>query len=128
MNKLGIDDYISSTISINIKDYENSVQIFFCGEIDMQDPEEIFMPFFENIHNKIIEVGLKEVNLNFENLNFLNSSGIKVLIKWIQKGLFLPEKEKYKFKIYASSKIPWQINSLKLLSMLSPTLIEIKVI
>jgi len=125
LNKLQLDNYVSNTITIEICDYDNSVKISFIGEIEMQDPESIFLPLFEKIHNKIIELQLKEIHLDFEKLNFLNSSGIKILIKWIQLAIFLPENQKYKFKIYASSKIPWQSNSLKLLSMLSENLIQI---
>lgn len=122
---LEIEDYITDSLSITIFDKEDFIEVNFLGEIDMLDPESLLLPFFEKIHHKIFELGLKEVHLNFENLNFLNSSGIKVLIKWIQLVLLLPDEKKYEFKIYASSKIPWQINSLKLLSILSPTLIEV---
>ena len=125
MNRLNIEDYITDSLSINIIDKNDSILIEFIGEIDMQDPESLLLPFFEKIHNKLIELELKEINLNFEKLNFLNSSGIKVLIKWIQLVLLLPEERKYHFKIYASSTIPWQINSLKLLSILSKTLIHV---
>ena len=128
MNRLEIADYTGEFVSIKIEDYENTIQISFFGEIDMQDPESLFLPYFENIHQKIVDDCINEVVLNFQNLNFLNSSGIKVIIKWIQIALILPEEKKYKFKILASSKVPWQANSLKLLSMLSQKLIEIIVI
>ncbi len=128
MNRLEIENYITDSLSINIIDKDELIAIEFSGEIDMQDPETLLLPFFEKIHNKILELNLKEICLNFEKLNFLNSSGIKALIKWIQLVLLLPSEKKYTFKIYASSKIPWQINSLKLLSILSSTLIQVIIV
>lgn len=125
MNRFNIEDYITESVSIFVRDYGENIQVLFSGEIDMQDPESVFLPIFERIHNSIVESGIKEIHLNFEKLIFLNSSGIKALIKWIQLDLISPEKDRYKFKIYANPKIPWQANSLKLLSILSPDMIEI---
>jgi hypothetical protein len=97
------------------------------GDIDVQNPEPIFVPFFEQIHNNIIENGIKYVELDFSKLTFLNSSGIKTLIKWITKVTPLPADKKYNFKVIANSQITWQETSLKMLSMLAPGLIEIQI-
>jgi hypothetical protein len=83
--------------------------------------------FFEQIHNNIIENGIKYVELDFSKLTFLNSSGIKTLIKWITKVTPLPADKKYNFKVIANSQITWQETSLKMLSMLAPGLIEIQI-
>ena len=128
MNRFNIEDYVTESVSILIRDYGENIQVLFSGEIDMQDPESMFLPLFERVHNSVVQAGIKEVHLNFEKLIFLNSSGIKVIIKWIQLDLILQEKDRYKFKIYANSKIPWQSNSLKLLSILSPDTIEIIIV
>ena len=65
--------------------------------------------------------------LDFSKLTFLNSSGIKTLIKWITKVTPLPADKKYNFKVIANSQITWQETSLKMLSMLAPGLIEIQI-
>ena len=127
MNKFGIDNVITEKATVELTDLSNGVKVLFNGDIDVQNPEPIFMPFFEEIHNKIIEVGIKYVELDFTKLTFLNSSGIKTLIKWITKVTPLPTDKKYRFKIIANSEITWQETSLKMLSMLAPGLIEIQV-
>ena len=127
MNKFGIDNVITEKASVELFDIETGVKVVFSGDIDVQNPEPIFLPFFEQIHNKIIETNVKFVELDFTKLTFLNSSGIKTLIKWITKVTPLPSDQKYNFLIKASSEITWQETSLKMLSMLAPGLIEIQI-
>jgi len=127
MNKFGMDNVITEKASVELSDIESGVLITFSGDIDIQNPEPVFVPFFEQIHNNILNEGIKHVELNFIKLTFLNSSGIKTLIKWITKVTPLPADKKYRFKIIANKEITWQETSLKMLSMLAPGLIEIKV-
>jgi hypothetical protein len=127
MNQFGIDNVITEKATVELKDIENGVSVSFSGDIDVQNPEPIFLPFFDKIHTKVIEAGVKFIELDFTRLTFLNSSGIKTLIKWITKVTPLPNDQKYRFLILANSEITWQETSLKMLSMLAPGLIEIKI-
>lgn len=127
MNSFGIDNVITEKATVELSDMANGIKVTFSGDIDVQNPEPIFVPFFEQIHNKVIENGIKYTELDFSKLTFLNSSGIKTLIKWITKVTPLPAEKKYRFKIIANSEITWQETSLKMLSMLAPGLIEIEI-
>lgn len=127
MNKFGIDNIITEKATVELSDIANGVKVTFSGDIDVQNPEPIFVPYFEKIHTKIIETAIKYVELDFSKLTFLNSSGIKTLIKWITKVTPLSADQKYRFKIIANSEITWQETSLKMLSMLAPGLIEIQI-
>ena len=127
MNKFGVDNVITEKANVELTDISNGVKVTFTGDIDVQNPEPIFVPYFELIHNKVIENGVKYVELDFTKLTFLNSSGIKTLIKWITKVTPLPAEQKYRFKIVANSEITWQETSLKMLAMLAPGLIEITI-
>ncbi len=57
---------------------ENDIA-FLKGEIDTADPGEYLTPFF----NKIIEQMDGTVKVNFTQLNFLNSSGIKCIVSFV---------------------------------------------
>ncbi len=127
MNRFGIDNVITEKASVELSDIDDGVLITFSGDIDIQNPEPIFVPFFEQIHANVLKEDIKYVELNFTKLTFLNSSGIKTLIKWITKVTPLPADKKYRFKIIANKEITWQETSLKMLSMLAPGLIEIQV-
>ncbi|MBN2545806.1 MAG: hypothetical protein JXB50_08420 [Spirochaetes bacterium] len=94
--------------------------IKFKGCIDLQNPEPIVTPFFEKIHNNIIRLGMKEIFLDFKELNFLNSSGIKTITKWIMKIPMLPPDKKYKMQLIYTDDITWQRTSLMILTFLAP--------
>lgn len=127
MNKFGLSNVITEKATVELVDIPQGVKVTFSGDIDVQNPEPIFVPFFEQIHSNVISNGVKYVELDFTKLTFLNSSGIKTLIKWITKVTPLPQDQKYNFKIIANSQITWQETSLKMLSMLAPGLIEIQI-
>lgn len=124
-NQFGIENVTTEKANVELFDIDNGVKVIFTGDIDVQNPEPIFVPFFEKIHDAVVDKGIKYVELDFTKLTFLNSSGIKTLIKWITRVTPLPPEKKYNFKIMANSEITWQETSLKMLSMLAPGLIEI---
>ncbi|OHD07280.1 MAG: hypothetical protein A2086_05425 [Spirochaetes bacterium GWD1_27_9] len=129
MTTLDIKNFITDKVKIEfIEETIEKVKLDFIGELDFENPESVVFPFFNEIHNKVISNKVKCVEVDFTKLEFLNSSGLKTLIKWIKTDITLPEDNRYKFKIIATSKIHWQENALKVLPMLSPLLIEIKII
>ena len=64
------------------------------------------------------------ITLNLQNLEFLNSSGINVLSKFVMK---VRQKGNIKMVVQGSNTIPWQGKSLKNLQRLMPSLqLELK--
>ncbi|MCK4797363.1 MAG: hypothetical protein KAT05_08270 [Spirochaetes bacterium] len=127
MKEFNIDDIVSEKVIIKSEKIPAGIKVLFNGEIDVQNPDAVFLPYFDEIHDKMLENEIKDIELDFTNLTFMNSGGIKTLVKWITKVLVLPKNKKYKFRIIANSKISWQEASLQMLSRLSPGLIEIMV-
>lgn len=128
MNQFGIEPLTTEKAVAELIDISGGIRLTFSGDIDLQNPEAVFMPFFDRIHDKIVASNLKEIELDFTRLTFLNSSGIKTLIQWITKVTPLPPDKKYNFKIIANSQITWQETSLRMLTMLAPGLIEMETI
>lgn len=120
MNRLNVEELKRDKVEINIEDIDEGIRLKFNGDIDMQDPGPLLNPFFDKVHNALVENEVKEVEADFRELQFLNSSGIKTLIKWIMKIPQLPDEKKYKVKIIYSGKITWQGTSLKTLIYLAP--------
>ena len=54
MNSFGIDNVITEKATVELMDIANGIKVTFSGDIDVQNPEPIFVPFFEQIHNKVI--------------------------------------------------------------------------
>jgi hypothetical protein len=126
MNKLNIEPISDERITIDVIDLPGGLGITFAGDIDMEDPGIILDPLFEKVHEGMISQGMKEVCADFTDLNFLNSSGIKSVAKWIMKLSDLEGDAKYLIKIRHNKDITWQVTSLPTLTFLVPGGVKIE--
>jgi len=126
MNKLGIEPVNEERIIIDVLDSPNGVTVKFSGDIDMEDPSIILDPLFEKVHNGVLENNYKEVMADFRELNFLNSSGIKAVAKWIMKLSEVDDIQKYIIKIVHNKDITWQVTSLPTLTFLVPGAVQVE--
>jgi hypothetical protein len=126
MNKLGIEPVSEERINIDVLDNPNGVVVKFTGDIDMEDPSIILDPLFEKIHTGVLENSFKEVTADFKELNFLNSSGIKAVAKWIMKLSEVDDTQKYIIKIVHNKDITWQVTSLPTLTFLVPGAVQVE--
>ena len=85
MSKYATLGFKSEKVQIGVEDGEAVMTIRFKGKIDDADPGIFMDPALEEIHQQIVANGLREVSADFTELSFLNSSGIKSLIKWIMR-------------------------------------------
>ncbi|MDB5099472.1 MAG: hypothetical protein JWM80_3893 [Cyanobacteria bacterium RYN_339] len=120
MSKYATLGFKSDKVQIAVEDGEQIMTIKFKGKIDDADPGVFMDPTLEEIHQQIVANSLKEVNADFTDLSFLNSSGIKSLIKWIMRQTELGDDQKYKINFLYSSRVTWQQTSLKALTYLAP--------
>jgi len=113
-------------VKIEVKDTADGVGVHFNGDIDMEDPSTILDPLFEQVHEGAVNQGLKEVEVDFTQLNFLNSSGIKAVAKWIMKLAMVSADQKYTIKILHNKSITWQVTSLPTLTFLVPGAVKVE--
>lgn len=94
-----------------------SVTVSFAGELSLSGTQE-YAPLA-----KLLDDVAKEeppnLTLNLKKLEFLNSSGISLLSKFV---LGLRKKKMIQILVVGSNDIPWQGKSLKNLEKLLPTL------
>ena len=121
--QLLLKDYQAS--NPDVKDSTNGVSVIFTGDIDIADPSVILDPFFESIHSGSLSQGMNAVVADFSKLDFLNSSGIKAIAKWIMKQASTSQDQKYKIKIQYNNAVTWQATSLPTLKFLVPDIVEI---
>jgi len=126
MNKLNIAPIAQDKIKIEVTDEADGVAVKFVGDIDMEDPSIILDPLFEKIHSGMVSSKMPVVSADFQSLNFLNSSGIKAIAKWIMKLAMLPAPQKYNIKIKHNKAITWQVTSLPTLTFLVPGAVKIE--
>jgi hypothetical protein len=126
MNKLKIGELAQEGFSIRVVDTEDSVLVRFEGSIDIQEPQYVIEEYFNLIHSKMIEIGLKTIYCDFNNLQYINSSGIKCLLKWILQNYQEKNQDKrYSFVFIINDALKWQADGIGFLKKIAPELISI---
>lgn len=98
--------------------YDATTQTITCqGALRLGGMDD-YTPIAELL-NQVIEQHPPIVTLNLQNLEFLNSSGINVLSKFVIK---VRQQDEMQLIIRGSQDIPWQGKSLKNLQRLMPKL------
>lgn len=109
-------------MEIKTEDYsvwydETIATVIFQGSFRLNGMQE-YAPIVQLL-NDVAESGVPKITLNLQELQFLNSSGINVLSKFVIK---VRQKKDINLIIKASKDIPWQGKSLKNLQRLMPSL------
>lgn len=120
MNQLGISPITHERLSVDLVDLPKGVHVKMVGNIDMQDPSRLLDPFFAKLHETAIQKALSEVEVDFRHLEFLNSSGIKALAKWIMLLSMSKPDQRYRVKMLHNRAVAWQATSLPTLTLLVP--------
>ncbi|HET8733726.1 MAG TPA: hypothetical protein VFM45_08145 [Anaeromyxobacteraceae bacterium] len=101
------------------------LKVAFKGTISTVNPAAVLNPFVDAVHAQLSGANVKEIRVDFTELEFCNSSGFKAFIHWIQKVQGLPEGQRYKLRFVSSPARKWQRTSLLALSCYAPGLVEI---
>ncbi|MGD1808704.1 slr1659 superfamily regulator [Dapis sp. BLCC M126] len=96
----------------------DTATVTFQGSLRLSGMEE-YKPIVELL-NQVNEMDYETINLDLKELEFLNSSGISVLSKFV---ISVRKKKSTSILIKGSKGVPWQGKSLKNLQRLMPTLI-----
>ena len=73
MNKLDLENLEFDAGKIIIIDTKDGIQLNLVGTFDDDSPERFLEPFFDSLHRKVLNAGLKKVLVNCEEMDFLNS-------------------------------------------------------
>jgi hypothetical protein len=101
------------------------IKIVFRGTISTVNPASVLNPFVDAVHTQLAGANVKEVRVDFSELEFCNSSGFKAFIHWIQKIQSMPDTNRYRIRFLSSPARKWQRTSLLALSCYAPGLVEI---
>lgn len=100
-----------------VKYNSDSSLVDFIGLLSLQGAKE-YAPIAALL-NKITAHEPEQITLNLKKLEFLNSSGISMLSKFV---LGLRKKKGIQLVIIGSHEIPWQVKSLRNLQKFLPSL------
>ncbi len=122
MNRLKIETFTQDAFMIRVVDgSEGTVVVKFSGTLEHPSPGEFLDPILLTVHERAVACRLDHVDADFSGLDFLNSSGIKSLIKWVMKAVEAsrPGQDCYRLRLLYSSKVTWQQASLKAITFLT---------
>jgi hypothetical protein len=94
--------------------------IMIAGEIDQVNPGEFMETFFATVNEQSASEGQKVVKIDLSELQFLNSSGIRELLKWIISFIKLDQDKSNKIVFLYNPAISWQPISVPMLCRLAP--------
>ncbi|MEG4498137.1 hypothetical protein QUB05_13070 [Microcoleus sp. F10-C6] len=101
----------------SIKYDRESVTVIFQGELSLSGPAE-YAPIVQLL-DEVANPEPPTITLNLKNLEFVNSSGISMLSKFV---ITVRKKKMIQLLVLGSKDVPWQQKSLKNLEKLLPTL------
>ena len=70
------------------------LKVAFKGTISTVNPASVLNPFVDAVHAQLSGANVKEIRVDFTELEFCNSSGFKAFIHWIQRVQALPEAQR----------------------------------
>ncbi len=97
---------------------QETTTVSFSGSLRLSGPEE-YQPITKLLGD-IVDGDAGKITLNLQQLEFLNSSGISMLSKFI---IEVRKKAEVKMIVQGSKSVAWQAKSLKNLQRLMPALI-----
>jgi hypothetical protein len=101
------------------------LRIKMSGVVDMRDPQALLNPYWEKVDKEIVSAGLKEVELDVRALDFMNSSGIICMVRWITQAKSHTPEEAYRIVVQHEPTIGWQKKTIPLFLKLAPGLVAL---
>ncbi len=120
MSVVNLDLYQSEDISVKCSEHpDGTVDLVFTGSIEHPNPGVYLDPLLADLHTRLLAQHAVALRVDFTGLAFLNSSGIKALIKWVMRVSDLAPDARYSVQFTYTSDITWQYASLKAITLLS---------
>jgi len=93
------------------------MRVVMSGAVEMREPGDVLNPYWTSIDEQARERSLKRVELDVRDLNFMNSSGILTLGRWITK---LKDGRACQLVLQYGRHVTWQRTSIPTLANLAP--------
>ena len=121
---LKIPEITSKNFVILIKDNPEKIELLIKGNIDIPNPDQIITPFFTKLDSEILRCKLKEISIDIKELDFINSSGIKILLKFVMNILRRTRDEQYNINFIYDQKVKSQKTRFNSILFLAPDIVK----
>ena len=100
--------------------HDTKLRLTMSGAVEMRDPGEMLNPFWTRIDEEARSRNVQSVEVDIRDLNFMNSSGILTLVRWITK---LKVSNAYRLVFQYDRNVTWQRSSIPTLAKLAPNVV-----
>ena len=113
-----------STDGLNVSPVvEDSIlRIAMSGAVEMRDPGVVLNPYWNSLDDEVRRRGIKRVEVDMRDLNFMNSSGILTLVRWITRAKGHGTNG-YQIFLQYDRNVTWQRTSIPTLAKLAPQIV-----
>ena len=120
----------SSFVPLDAEDVQVSVRLdgavlhlAMSGSVETRDPGGVLDPYWHTLDDTLRREGVPHVELDISALDFMNSSGILTLVRWVMKVAAQPA---YQILIRYDDEVAWQQTSLPVLVRLAPAVVRVE--
>ena len=98
------------------------LRIAMSGAVEMRDPGVVLNPYWNALDDEVRRRGIKRVEVDMRDLNFMNSSGILTLVRWITRAKGHGSSG-YQIFLQYDRNVTWQRTSIPTLAKLAPQVV-----
>ncbi len=100
----------------------DTLRVAMSGAVEMRDPGEVLNPYWTLVDEEALRRNMKSVELDVRDLNFMNSSGILTLVRWITRCKSHGSNA-YHIVLQYDRNVTWQRASIPTLAKLAPNMV-----
>jgi hypothetical protein len=109
MSEIAMQPLSAEGISITPHLGADSLRLRMSGAVEMRDPGDLLNPFWTSIDEQVRSRGIKRVEVDLRDVNFMNSSGILTLVRWITKAKAHAPENAYSLVLQYDRNVTWQL-------------------
>ena len=98
------------------------LRIAMSGIVGLRDPAAVFDPYWDDLDKALRRERVTQVELDLSGLEFMNSSGIMTLVRWMLKVRAAPA---YGIVVRYDSNLTWQKTNVPVLAKLAPEVVRV---
>ena len=99
------------------------LRVKVAGAVEMREPGEVLNPYWNALDEEVRRDGIRRVEVDQRDLNFMNSSGSLTLVRWITRAKGHPSDSAYKLILQYDRNVTWQRTSIPTLAKLAPNVV-----
>jgi hypothetical protein len=98
------------------------LRVTISGAVEMREPGDVLTPYWNRVDEEARRRKVQRVEVDLRGLNFMNSSGILTLVRWITRAKGHGA-DSYQMVLLYDRNVTWQRTSVPTLAKLAPNLV-----